>query len=100
MGTSPSTISIIAEFTANGGEPAVGLTPSEILFKLVRIAKNGTDEETVWVAESATDEIPGTGTYFTLYDEALLDEYIYFSTALYGGLEQLDKDHYSRRYYG
>lgn len=100
MAPSPSTLTVKAMFTTAGGQPATGLVLTDISFRLVRIHKNGQGEETVWSDEKALAEIGTSGIYFSLYDEALLDDYNYFSSAVYSGPALLDSDNYTKRYHG
>lgn len=98
MAQSPSSLAIEAVFTKNGGQPATGLTLSDITFRLVKLGVAGSEESVIWESQVATNEASGTGRYYVLFDEALLDQFNYFSLALYAGPEVLDSDYYSKRY--
>lgn len=85
-------ITVVALFTKNNGQPATGLTLSEIALYLYRRAKSGGAVTTLWNGEHPTEEIGG-GLYSRAYtgeDEAT---YGYYGHAYHSGATSLDCDY-------
>jgi len=87
-----SDLMISATFTKNVGEPALGLTLSEIDIWLTAINRSTGAISVIWNTENP--DIAGTnvGVYAKIYDAADLDTYNYFATAQYTGVTVLDQD--------
>ena len=82
---------VSALFTKNSGQPATGLTLTDIDLYLYRRAKADSAVTTVWSGENPTEEIGG-GVYSKSYtdDPATYDYYAY---AQYTGATTLDVDY-------
>ena len=78
--------------TTNSGDPATGLTLSEIDIYLYRRAKAGGAVSTVWDGLHPTEEVGG-GLYSRAYSDEDVDTYDYFAYAHYTGAETLDSDY-------
>jgi len=87
-----SSITITTLFTKNAGEPATGLTLSDIDIYLNSRAKATGVVVAVWTGENPTEEIGG-GLYTKRYVLANEDLYEYFCWAEYTGAVSLDSDY-------
>ena len=89
-----STITISAIFTESNGQPATGLTLSDIDLYLIRQTRSTGAIETVWDgAQNPTKEITDMGIYTRSYTNADLVTYTYYAMAKYTGAETLDTDY-------
>jgi len=89
-----STIVVAAQFTKGGGQPAAGLTLSEIALYLTQLDNSSGAATVVWDGtQNPTVEIDNCGTYARLYAEADLATYTYFIAAHYSGATTLDSDY-------
>lgn len=86
-------LTVSAIFTKNLGEPATGLTLSEIEFKLTAQNRATGADAAIWNTENPTDEMVNVGAYIRIYTLADLDIYNYFLTAQYTGATVLDQDY-------
>lgn len=87
-----TTITISAQFTKLGGEPATSLTLADIDITLLRITKSGGAETSIWATQNPTREVTGVGKYQRDYATADLSLYWYFAMATYTGATALDQD--------
>jgi len=86
-------IMISATFTKNVGQPATGLTLSEINLWLTAINKSTGAISVIWNGTQNPDfEGTNVGVYGKIYNSADLDVYNYFATAQYTGVTTLDQD--------
>ncbi len=88
---------ISARFTFSGalgpGEPALGLTLSEIDLYLTQVDRVTGAETVIWDGtENPTSEIDNVGAYIRILTTADLDLYNYFASASYDGATVLDQD--------
>jgi len=85
-------ILVSALFTKSDGEPATGLTLTDIAIYLYsRMISDGTIT-TVWSGENPTEEI-GAGLYSKKYTGEDLDTYTYHAYAVYSGATVLDSNY-------
>lgn len=84
---------VSVKFTKNSGQPATGLTLSEIEITLVAVNKLTLVETTLWSAVAPTDEINLVGAYAKLYSGEDFSTYFYYATATYTGATALDSDY-------
>jgi len=82
---------VAALFTKSSGQPATGLTLSDIVIYLYARAKSDGAVTTIWSGENPTEEIGG-GLYSKSYD-ADTTTYDYFAYAVYSGSETLDTNY-------
>lgn len=87
-----SDLTVSAILTKNVGEPATGLTLSEIEFKLTAQDRATGADTVIWNTENPTEEIDNVGAYIRIYTGADLDQYNYFVSAEYTGVTVLDQD--------
>jgi hypothetical protein len=76
-------------FTKDSGEPATGLTLSDIDIYLWSVNKSTGSKAAVWSGENPTSEIGG-GVYRRAYSAADTNTYEYYAYAHYTGGETLD----------
>lgn len=89
-----STITISAIFTQSNGQPATGLTLTDIDLYLIRQNRSTGALETIWDgSQHPTTEVTDMGIYARLYTSADLVTYTYFAMAKYTGAETLDADY-------
>lgn len=89
-----SKILVLANFTKLAGEPATGLTLSEIALYLVRRTRSDGTMTTIWDGtQNPTIEVTYMGMYGREYASADETLYDYFARASYTGLTALDVDH-------
>ena len=82
---------VTALFTKSSGQPAAGLTLSDIAIYLYARAKSDGTVTTIWSGENPTEEIGG-GLYSKAYD-ADTTTYDYYAYAVYSGSETLDTNY-------
>ena len=87
-----SDLTVSAIFTKNLGEPATGLTLSEIEFKLTAQDRATGVDTVIWNTENPTAEMDNVGAYIRIYTLADMDQYNYFASAEYTGVTVLDQD--------
>jgi len=92
-----SDITVAARFTFPGvsgpGEPATGLTLSDINFYLTRQDRETLVDTVIWDgSQNPTDEFANVGVYARQYSGADLDQYNYYLAAEYTGLTTLDQN--------
>ena len=87
-----SSITIGIVFTKDGGDPATGLTLSDIAIYLKSRLKSDGAVATVWNGVAPTEEVGG-GIYTRTYASADEATYEYFGWAVYGGAETLDSNY-------
>jgi len=85
-------ILVTALFTKNSGEPATGLTLTDIEITLYRRAKSDGSVSTLWTAQNPTDEIGG-GLYARSYTGEDHATYTYHAFAEYTGADALDSNY-------
>ncbi len=88
---------VSARFTESGalgpGEPAAGLTLSEIDLYLVEVDRATGAETVIWDGtQNPTSEISTVGAYIRILTTADLDANNYFASASYDGVRVLDQD--------
>ena len=88
-------LTVSAILTKNVGEPATGLTLSEIEFKLTAQNRATGVDTVIWNTENPTEEIDNVGAYIRIYTLADLDTYNYFASVHYTGVTVLDQDYVS-----
>jgi len=89
-----SNLTIAASFTKNSGEPATGLTLTDIALYLTSHNKSTGVDAVIWNGtQNPTEEIDNIGTYSRIYADADMDTYDYFARATYSGATTLDTDH-------
>ncbi|HUV93924.1 MAG TPA: hypothetical protein VMX14_03735 [Anaerolineae bacterium] len=81
-----------ALFTKSDGEPATGLTLTDIEIYLYARAKTTGTVTTIWDGEHPTAEIGTVGHYAKEYADADSHTYDYFAKAVYTGSETLDSN--------
>ena len=84
---------VAAGFTINGGQPATGLTLSEIEITLYAVNKSTLAQTLLWNAVNPTAEVTGQGVYLRVYSGEDLDTFYYFATAEYTGATALDTNY-------
>ncbi len=88
-----SDITVAARFTKLVGEPAIGLTLSEIDFYLAQQDRVTLADIEIWDGtQNPTDEMINQGAYVRKYTGADLDLYNYYLVANYTGATVLDQD--------
>ena len=90
-------LTVAAAFTIDGvdgpGEPATGLTLSEIDFYVTRQHRVTNVDTVIWDGtQNPTEEMDNVGVYTRIYDAADLDLYNYFLSAHYTGATVLDQN--------
>lgn len=90
-------LTVMARFTKSGvlgpGEPATGLTLSDIVFYFhAQHRATGADTQIWDGTQSPTIEIAEVGVYLRIYTGADLDTYNYHVSAKYDGIQTLDQD--------
>lgn len=88
-----SNLIVAAAFTKSSGEPATGLTLSDISLYLTRVDSSGTATEVWDGTQNPTAEVDNVGMYVRVYTSADLDTYTYYSCAQYTGATSLDVDY-------
>lgn len=87
-------LAIGAFFTKNAGEPATGLTLSDIDLYLTSINRSSGAVTVIWDGtQHPTDEITNIGGYFRAYVGENLGVYVYYARASYTGATLLDTNH-------
>lgn len=89
-------LTVMARFTKSGvlgpGEPALGLTLTDIDFWLTQQDRSSGAEVIVWNGtQNPTSELSNVGAYIRIYSAADLDAYNYIANARYDGAETLDQ---------
>jgi len=87
-----SSITVGVLLTQNSGEPATGLTLSDIAIHLKSRAKVGAAVAVIWNGENPTEEIGG-GMYTKRYELADEENYEYFAWGVYSGGVSLDSNY-------
>lgn len=85
-------ITVSAIFTKDSGDPATGLTLTDIDIYLYRRAKSDGTVTTVWNGENPTEEVGG-GIYTKAYASDDPATYDYFAFAQYTGATELDSNY-------
>ena len=89
-----STIVTAAQFTQAGGQPATGLTLTDIDLYLTRVHNTTGVDSVVWDGtQHPTEEVDNCGIYIRLYVAADLETYSYFLSGQYTGVVALDSDY-------
>jgi hypothetical protein len=89
-----SNLVVAVAFTKNSGEPATGLTLTDITLYLTARNKSTGALTVVWDGtETAESEVTNTGIYTRVYASADLNTYDYFARGSYGGVTVLDTSH-------
>jgi hypothetical protein len=92
-----SDLMVVAGFTKSGvlgpGEPATGLTLSEIDIWLTAVDRATGATTPIWTgAQNATFEVDNVGGYGAIYSGADMDAYNYFASVRYDGVTVLDQN--------
>jgi len=88
-----SDLTVSATFTQNTGQPATGLTLSDIDLYLTRQDRATGADTVIWDGtQNPTEEIDNVGAYIRIYASADLYTYNYFAAAHYTGAAVLDQD--------
>jgi hypothetical protein len=87
---------VTASFTLSGalgpGEPATGLTLTDIDFWLTAVDRATGATTVIWSgAQNADFEVDNVGQYGAIYSGADLDDYNYFASVRYDGITTLDQ---------
>jgi hypothetical protein len=88
-----SDLVVSVSFTQSRGQPATGLTLTDIDITLSSINKSTGAVAAVWNTENPTAEVSNVGAYIRVYASADLDTYAYVAAAEYTGATSLDCDH-------
>lgn len=87
-----SDLTVSATFTKNSGQPATGLTLSEINLYLTQQDRATGVDTVIWDGtETPTAEMDNVGAYIRIYTLADMDQYNYFVSAEYTGVTVLDQ---------
>lgn len=85
-----SDLTVSATFTKNSGQPATGLTLTDIEIYLTQQDRASGVDTVIWAIQNPTVEIDNVGAYIRILTTANLDAYNYFAVAEYVGAQVLD----------
>jgi hypothetical protein len=88
-----SNLVVCVSFTQSQGQPATGLTLTDIDITLTSVNKSTGATAAIWNTENPTAEVDNVGSYIKVYASADLDTYAYVATAAYSGATALDCDY-------
>lgn len=88
-----SDLTVAFIFTQNVGQPATGLTLSQIDLYLTQQDRETGADTVIWDGtQHPTDEMANVGAYIRILATADLDQYNYYASAEYTGAVPLDQD--------
>lgn len=85
-----SDLTVSATFTKNSGQPATGLTLTDINLYLTQQDRASGVDTVIWATQNPTIEIDNVGAYIKILTTGNLDLYNYFAAAQYTGVQVLD----------
>ena len=85
-------LTVSCTYTQNSGQPATGLTLTDINIRLTQQDRVTGVDSAIWNTQNPTSEIDNCGAYIRILTTANLDTYNYFAAAEYVGATVLDSN--------